>query len=121
MAKKNTNFIKIRTSLYKGLEHVHSPDGKIKFGNSFMQRLHDTEEEFRSKLIVEINDKVGLHNWAIQFIEHPTEEPKFFADIWVDNTDHYPLIIGIIRSIIPEIEFMYYYKGNIDSYIPTER
>lgn len=117
---QRTNFIKIRTGLHFGLEHVPSPDGKIKFSNNFMQRLYDEEEGFRAKIMIEINERVGLHNWAIQFIEHPTDEPKFFADIYVDNTEHYPVIIGIIRSIIKEIEFSYYYKGNIASYIGAE-
>lgn len=115
-----TNYIKIRTGLHKGLEHVPSPDGKIKFSDAFMQRLYDEEEGFRAKIMIDINEKVGLHNWAIQFIEHPTEKPTFFADIWVDNQEDYPIIIGIIRSIITDIEFSYYYKGTVDSYIANE-
>ena len=114
------NFLKITVGLHKGLEHAQSTDGKIKFTDAFMQRLYNEAEGFRAKLMIEINNKVGLHNWAIQFIEHPTDIPTFFADIWVDDVEHYPVIIGIIRSIINDIEFSYYYKGDIDSYIRTE-
>ena len=111
------NYIKIRTGLTKGLEHIPSPDGKVKFSDAFMQRLYDEEEKFRSKIMIEINERVGLHNWAIMFIELPLEKPTFFADIWVDNVEYYPVMIGIIRSIITEIEFSYFYKGDMSSYI----
>ena len=114
---RRTDFLKITVSLYKGLEHIPSPDGKIKFSSSFMQRLYEEAEGFRAQIMIDINDTIGLHNWAIQFSEWPNEDPKFFADIWVDETDHYPIIIGIIRSHIKDIEFSYYYKGDMDSYI----
>jgi len=114
---RRTDFLKITVGLHKGLEHIPSLDGKIKFSNSFMQRLYDEAEGFRAKIMVDINDVIGLHTWAIQFVEWPDENPKFFADIWVDNTEHYPFIIGVIRSHIKEIEFSYYYKGDMDSYI----
>lgn len=114
---ENIHYIKIRTGLTKGLEHVPHPQGKIKFSDAFMERLYEMEEMFRAKLLLSINDKVGLHNWAIMFVEHPTEKPTFFADIWVENKEDYPVIAEIIKSTITNMDFTYYYKGNMAAYI----
>ncbi|HKC34704.1 MAG TPA: hypothetical protein VKB95_01540 [Chitinophagaceae bacterium] len=63
-----------------------------------------------------INEEVGLHNWAISFIEHPADNPKFFADIYTDNPDDFHKVVGIIKSKITDVEFSYYHKGNINAY-----
>ena len=112
-----TDFIKIRTSLHFGLYPMEITNNGVKFNDNFIDRFIDVEEEFRSKIMLPINEAVGLHNWAIMFTEHPTENPKFFADIYCDNKEHYPVIAGIIRATIEDIEFSYWYKGDVATYI----
>jgi hypothetical protein len=116
----NTNFIKIRAGLTKGLHPYQITSTGLKFSDEFMDRLTDVEEQFRSALIVPINEEIGLHNWAIKFIEHPTPHAKFFADIYTDNPDDFYKIVGIIKSRIEDIEFSYYYKGNIATYTHSQ-
>lgn len=114
---ESINYVKIRAGLTKGLVHVPHPEGKIKFSDEFMERLYEVEEDFRSKLLVPLNEKRGLYNWALMFVEHPTVEPTFFADIWVDNIEDYPVIAQTIQETIKDMKFTYYYKGNMAAYI----
>jgi hypothetical protein len=112
-----TNFIKIRAFLTKGLHPMEITSKGIKFNDDFMERLADEEEKFRSLIILPINEEVGLHNWAISFIEHPTVMPTFFADIYTNDPDDFYKIVRIIKQYITDVEFSYYYKGNIATYI----
>ena len=114
---KRKDFIKIRAGLNKGLHPMYITSTGIKFNDKFLERLYEVEEEFRSKLILPINDVIGSHNWAIHFIEHPTDNPTYFADIYADNAEDCNKIIGIIKNTIDDIQFSYYYKGNIDNYL----
>jgi len=115
-----TDFIKIRTALVLNPNidvTSRGIDGRPTFTPEFMEKLYDYEEEFRKLIILPINEAVGLHNWAIQFIQHPTEKPRFFADIYVDNSEDCPKIVSTIQNIIQDIHFSYYYKGTVGNYI----
>jgi len=117
METPRTYFIKVRAGLTKGLHPKIITSKGIEFNESFVERLYEVEEELRSKVILPINEAVGLHNWALTFIEHPTEKPIFFADIYAPDSNAFIQIILIIKSTIKDIEFSYYHKGDINTYL----
>ena len=58
----NTNtHIKVRVGLSRPNMFELTPQG-INWSPDFKQELYDIEEEFRSKIILDINDLVGI-NW----------------------------------------------------------
>ena len=116
----NTDFIKIRASLVLNPNidvTSRGIDGRPTFSQEFMEKLYDYEEEFRRLLILPINEAVGLHNWAIRFVQHPTPMPTFFADIYTDSKENYLRIANIIGNIIQDVNFSYYHKGTLSEYI----
>jgi hypothetical protein len=112
-------YIKIRAGLSTGLHPIELSSAGIIFNPDFQERLYEVEDDFRSKIIVPINDAIGLNNWAIKFIEVPDDEPRFFADIYVDNNDDFLNIIAIIQTKINDVKFHYYNKGNVATYIDS--
>ena len=115
-----TYFIKIRVGLVLNPNidvTSNGIDGRPSFTQEFKEKLYEYEEAFRVKIIIPINELIGTHNWAIKFIQHPTEKPTFFADIYTDNLNDYSKIVSLIKNSIDNIEFSYYYKGTINDYI----
>ncbi|PZQ94734.1 MAG: hypothetical protein DI539_30840 [Flavobacterium psychrophilum] len=104
-----TDFIKVRTHLNTGLRY----DSNGKFTQEFRNSLYEHDEDFRSKVIIPINELVGLHNWAIDFVEVPGI--GFFADIFADSESNYYAIRSIISAKIPDTDFEYFFKGNVSS------
>ena len=111
-----TRNIKIRSLMNTNLEFVDRSHSK--FSQSFVDFLVDTDEKFREKLIVSINDQIGLFNWAIDFIENPSE--GFLVDIYCDSPVDFQKIYGMIIERFPDIEFRFYNKGPINTHVPSQ-
>jgi len=109
-----TDFIKVRAHLNRGLSY----DAQGKFAQSFKDLLYEEDENFRSKIIVPINEAVGLHNWATDFVENPGV--GFLVDIYADNREEAIKIKSIIQERVADIDFEFFYKGDIDKYLSDE-
>ena len=83
----------------------------------FNQKVYDKEDLFRSNLILQINESIGLHNWTIRFGEMYENKEKYLTDIYADNENDYNVILNILGQQMPETELMPTYKGSIDLYI----
>lgn len=106
-----TDFMKVRAHLNKGLKY----DSHGHFAQSFVNTLYEEDEKFRSAVIVPINEQIGLHNWAIDFIECPGV--CFFVDIYADSVDDARKIRRIVEQRVPDIEFEFFHKGTIADYL----
>ncbi|MBL7843841.1 MAG: hypothetical protein KF763_16140 [Cyclobacteriaceae bacterium] len=106
-----TDFIKVRAHLNTGLKF----DSSGNFAQDFRNSLYEQDENFRSKVIVPINESVGLHNWAIDFIEFPGD--GFLADIFTDSQQNFNKIKSIIQDRIPDIKFEFFFKGTVSDYL----
>lgn len=84
-----------------------------RFTQRFIDFLVDTDENFRSELMIPINSEVGLFNWAIDFIENPAE--GFLVDVFCDGPTDFQKIIYIIGAHFPDTEFRFYNKGPINT------
>jgi hypothetical protein len=111
-----TNYIKIRTALALNLSFDLTSNG-VGFSQAFKDKLTDYEEQFRSQIMIPINEIVGLHNWAILFSEVPQSPPKFFCDIYTDDKNHYSNVVAIVTNRIRDVEFYFFYKGTVNDYI----
>lgn len=109
-----TDYIKIRTALTLNRRFDLTSKG---FSQEFKDKLTDYEESFRAKIIIPINDTIGLHNWAILFTEIPEPEPKYFCDIYTDDTTQYSKVVAIIKERIEDVEFYFSYKGTVMDYL----
>ena len=114
--EEKTDYIKIRVNLMNRGEIRLTSEG-IKWDDDFHDRVYDKEDEFRNVIMIPINDLIGLHNWAIRFTQITTDETKFFADIYAPSVEDYYKIAAIIKHRIIDIEFSYYYKGDVSIYI----
>lgn len=112
-----TDFIKVRASLTKGLHPFTVTSNGPTFNDAFMERLTEVEEFMRSRIILPINEAVGLHNWAVRFVEHPTSTPTFFADIYAETQEAFQTIAAIIAEELLDISFSYYHKGTVKDYV----
>jgi hypothetical protein len=111
--EKSTDFIKVRTLLTVDRRVDLTSDG-LRFSQSFKDRLNDTDELVRSRIIIPINEAVGLHNWAVTFVENSNQ---FFSDIYAEDRNQYETIVSIISSRLIEIEIeLFSYKGRISEY-----
>lgn len=106
---KEVRSIKIRSSMNTNLSYT-SPDRKY-FTQSFKDFLYETDEAFRSKVMIPINEDVGLFNWAIDFIENPGQ--GFLVDIYCDNDSAFVRIHRIIVERFPDVEFLFWKKGPV--------
>ncbi len=101
---------KITASLHFGLHPMQITSTGIKFNDDFMERLYDTEEYFREKIILKINDIAG-NDWAVRFVEEPTENKSYLVDVEVKEDRHLLKIINIIAEAFPEINLSFWKPG----------
>ena len=113
-----TGFIKIKTGLLLKSGDTISMDNNYVPTHSpeFNQKVYDKEEQFRTKIILQINEAVGLNNWAIRFGQMYEDKEKYITDIYAENENDYNIILNILGQQVPLIELMPIYKGTIDSY-----
>ena len=57
-------------------------------------KIYDKEENFRDKLILEINE-FSQGKWHIHFNEYPSG--NFDADVFVENDEDYRTILSILK------------------------
>lgn len=69
------------------------PNGDFKFSDRMRNKIYDTEEEFRSKIILEVNSAIE-NRWHVRFIETP--QSTFMIDIFHETNDDYHIIKRII-------------------------
>ena len=107
------NPIKIRLRLLtKNNSYEVTPDG-TKWNPEFVDNIVDEEERFRAKIILPINDEIGLTNWAVVFTQAGLSDVDFFVDIYADTKDDAKTIKDIIENKLPDIKFSQRHKGTI--------
>jgi hypothetical protein len=106
-------FKQILVSLNRGLHPFEITSSGIKFSQPFIDSLHEEEEKFKSKIMVDINDVVGIQKWHILFSEYPIPKETYFADIYAASEEDFYKIVAIIKDRITDIDFRYYYKGDV--------
>lgn len=109
------NYIKVRVGL---CFTTGSPTEM--YTDAFCDRLYAIEEQIRSSVILQLNDSIGLHNWAILFIQLTPNSKSYFADIWVNNFDDYPRVFFIIRDHLNDYNLTPFYKGTVDQLLAQE-
>ena len=109
--EKDTDFIKVRNFLTINRRTDITSDGL--FSQEFKERLTDMDELVRSKIIIPINEVVGLHNWAVTFVQNHNQ---FFCDIYSEKI-HYDVIVSIISNRLTDMDIeLFEYKGTISEY-----
>ncbi|MEI7962116.1 MAG: hypothetical protein WCI04_07310 [archaeon] len=84
----------IRIRVFKLLEL----NDNHKFTDRMLNGIYDTEEAFRAKIILEINEKVS--NWHIRFTE--TLDNSFDVIVFTESETDYVLIRGILKREFKE-------------------
>lgn len=108
----DTDFIKIINHLTINRPANLTSDGL--FTKEFKERLNDMDELVRSKIIIPINEAIGLHNWAVSFIQN---SDRFFCEIYADNETHFNTIQSIISYKLTDMDIeLFTYKGTISDY-----
>ena len=115
-----TNFIKIRTRLIldprNDIEKKHESE-IYNFSSNFRNNINIIEEEFRSQIIMQINDLIGLHNWAITFVQVSRTQPFYFADIYADDLQDFNTIRQLVSVKLDSFNLSFYYIGTIEKYL----
>ena len=105
-----TNFIKVRVGLCfytDSVTELHT--------DAFHDRIYALEDQLRSIIMLPLNDSIGLHNWAIRFVQlTPFSEKEFFVDISADTYDEYVRIFFIIRDLLEGYKLTPFYQGPVD-------
>ena len=110
-----TGFIKVRVGL------CFITGSAIEMNtDTFRDRLYTTEEQIRSSIILPLNESIGLHNWAIQFIELTPHSKSYLVDIWADRYEDYPRIFYIIRDHLPDCNLTPFYQGTVSQRLKRE-
>jgi hypothetical protein len=83
----------------------------LNWTQDFKDKIYDTEEKFRKKIILEINEFAGNY-WAVQFNDFASPSgSKYIVDIRVTNQDFLPQIVSVITNAFPELDFSFYVAG----------
>ncbi len=116
---EHPSFIKVRAYLPLNPEtDLIVRDGKTYPSLDYLHRLYTEDMKFREPIIDEMNEKIGLHNWAIKFIQHDEAGVSFIADIYCDDPELFEFITSVInRSITHTVIRSCYYKGTITDYL----
>lgn len=103
--------IKIRSQWNTNLELTNSTHSG--YTQKFDNFLIDADEYFRSLVMLPINERIGLFNWAIDFRENPGN--GFKVDIFCNNECDFQLIYTIIISCMPDLKFLFIKNGPINT------
>jgi hypothetical protein len=109
MEQQPKNFIKIRTSVMLN---------GTKITQEQIDGIYEEEERIREKLILPLNEAIGLHNWAIQFTI--ISYGDYFADIYLDDLEKYGVMVSIIRNHVTDRQLTFWYQGGIAKYIGSQ-
>lgn len=102
------NYIKVRVGLC-----YTTGDPEERHTCAFHDRVYTTEEEIRSKVILALNESIGLHNWAILLKELEPHSDSYFIDIWADGYDDYGKVFCIVRSLLKTCGLHPLYRGTV--------
>lgn len=92
-------------------------DGKLDWNPYWVERVLDYQGYFTILLESLIDDKIGKAGWGISFVPEPVDYPYFTAKIYVDNKEHYHVILAIIKEkVTKDIQLNFYYGGDINAY-----
>lgn len=93
-------------------------DGKLDWNYYWMERVLDYQGYFIIAVGDDIDKRIGVDGWAINFVPEPVDEPHFTAKIYVDNPEHYPIILAIVKEeVTKDIRLNFYKGGDIATYI----
>ena len=115
-----TNFVKIRVHILVDHDkHFMFDDGEIKWNPAALEYFYNADAKFRDPIISFINDSVGLHNWAIRFIEFYKGQYEVY--IYCDNEDDFYKIDSIILDKLKNYTFRFIAKGGtVEDYIANK-
>lgn len=92
-------------------------DGKLDWNPYWTERVYDYQGYFTIVLEDVIDEKIGKEGWAIDFVHYPVDNPSFTAKIYVDNKEHYHLVLAIVKEkVSKDIRLDFYYGGDIATY-----
>jgi len=89
-----TNYKKVRV----GLCYV-TGDPEERHTAAFHDRTYSSEEEIRSKVLLPLNESIGLFNWAILLKELEPCSNDYFIHIWADNHDDFTKIYTFVKNL----------------------
>lgn len=101
------DFVKIRTSVLLDRHH--------RITQEQFDTIYEEEEKMREKILLPLNDLVGLHTWAIQFSIRNVGE--YFVDIYLSNRNDYELVVSTVSRLITDKKMTFWSMGTIDDYI----
>lgn len=110
-----TNYIKVRV----GLCFTTASPTEM-YTDAFLDKLYAVEEQIRSSIILQLNEAIGLHNWAIMFVQLTPHSKNYFADIWVNSYDDYARVFYIIRDQLNDHNLTPFYKGTVEQLLTKE-
>lgn len=91
----------------------------IDFDQEFKNKLYDKEEEFRSKIILEINEFAG-NDWYVHFIDFASPSgKKFIVDITISKHEYQSRIVNVITNAFPDFDFSFYVKNEKSPFAQT--
>lgn len=116
--EQKKGFIKIRVWLPVNAKDVADrADGGFIPTHEFLENSYESDIKFREPIIVDINNAVGLFNWAIQFSQLD-EVGYLYEGMIYCEPEHFITIESIIRSKMNHIKFHgFRYGGTIDAYL----
>ena len=114
-----TNFIKIRVFIpvTHNDVYIRNNDGSFLGVPDFIEKTTEADQKFREPIITFINDKIGLNNWAIKFIQADDSGTCFDVRIFCTSEIDAIEIIKIIIDKIKNLNFNWFYEGEISRYL----
>jgi len=114
-----TYFIKIRVFVPVNTNQiiVRNGDGSFIGSEDFVELAQEADAKFREPIITFINDAIGVHNWAIKFIQFDPSGEWFDARLYCDSKVEFVKMAEIISERIPGIKFNWLHCGAIDAYL----
>lgn len=114
-----TDFIKIRVfiPLNQNQIIVRNGDGSFIGSEDFVELAQEADAKFREPIITFINDAIGLHNWAIKFIQFGLSGDCFEAKLYCESNIDAQKMANIISEKIPGIIFNWLRVGDISLYL----
>lgn len=99
----------------EGLIYV---DGGLKWNPFWVEKLNDYKKYFIDLLQAKILEAIGEGGWAVLFKQISPATLHFVVNIYVDNNENYPRIVGIVKDKVPkEFNLDFSLKGNIQAYL----
>jgi len=121
MTDEEIGYRRINASVYLHQEERKITDAGIEWNPHFIERMEDYNITFKNLFQENIINEIGETGWAISFVQVSQENSSWFVDVYVNSTEHFPIIVGIINKYIPkEFKLGFWYKGGISDYIHNQ-